>query len=98
MNLLAPAGLLLLVVNLGLLALAGWALIDAAMRPAAAFPAAGKLTKPAWVAILAVCVGLCLLGVRLLGLLGGAIAVATILYLVDVRPAVRDIGGGGPWR
>ena len=98
MNLLAPAEFLLWFVNILLLGLAAWALVDAALRPTAAFPAAGKLTKPAWVAILALCVGLCLLGVGLLGLLGGAVAVATILYLVDVRPAVREVGGGGRWR
>ena len=77
------------------LALVAWALVDAVVRPATGYVAAGKLTKPAWVAILAVCVGLCLLGVGLLGLLGGAVAVATILYLVDVRPALRELGGPG---
>jgi len=94
-NLLVPADLFLRGLNLVLLALAGWALVDAALRPSAAFPAAGKLTKPAWLGILAVCVGLCLYGVGLLGLPGGAIAVAVIVYLVDVRPAVRD---AGPYR
>jgi len=98
-NLLAPANFLLLAVNAVLLALAIWALVDAVLRPAAAFPAAGKLTKPAWVAILAVSVGLCLLGVGIFGILGLAVAVAVVLYLVDVRPAVRELGGGrGPWR
>ena len=95
MNLLAPADLFLLSLNLVLLALAVWALVDAFVRPAAAFPAAGKLTKPIWLGILALSVGLCLLGADLLGLLGGLIAVAVIVYLVDVRPAVR---GTGPYR
>ena len=93
-----PSDLLLLALQLVLLGLALWALVDAAVRPAAAFAAAGKLTKPVWLAILAVCVGLTLSGVGLFGLLGGAIAVATVLYLVDVRPAVREMGAGGPWR
>ena len=97
MNLLAPAGYFLTLVNLVLLALAVWAFADAAVRPAAAFPAAGKLTKPAWLAITGLCVLLSFLGVGLLGLLGGAIAVAVIVYLVDVRPAVRDMRPGGPW-
>ena len=95
MNLLAPADLFLFGLNLVLLAFAVWALVDAVIRPAAAFPAAGKLTKPAWLAILTLCVGLCLLGAQLLGLIGGLIAVAVIVYLVDVRPAVR---GTGPYR
>jgi len=98
-DLLAPANYLLLGLNLVLLGLAVWALGDAVLRPGPAFPAAGKLTKPAWVAILAVCVVFCLLARNALGLLGLAAAVAVIVYLVDVRPAVRELGGGrGPWR
>ncbi len=97
MNLLAPANYFLLLLNVVLLGLAVWAFADAVVRPAAAFPAAGKLTKPAWLAITGVCVGLCLLGAGLLGLIGGAIAVAVIVYLVDVRPAVRAMRPGGPW-
>lgn len=98
MNLLLGADALLLVLTLVLLVLSVWAFVDALIRPTAAFPAAGKLTKPVWVGILAVCVVLSLLGVSALGLLGGAIAVATIVYLVDVRPAVRDLGSPGRWR
>ena len=97
MNLLQPANYFLLLVNLVLLGLAVWAFADAAVRPAAAFPAAGKLTKPAWLGITGVCVLLSVAGVGLLGLLGGVIAVAVIVYLVDVRPAVRDLRPGGPW-
>ena len=98
MNLLAPSDLVLLVVNLALLLLAAWAFVDAVVRPAAAFPAAGKLSKLAWVAITGLCVVLCLNGAGLLGLIGGAVAVASIVYLVDVRPAVRDVRPGGQWR
>ena len=89
---LAPAETFLSGLNLVLLGFAVWALVDAAIRPGPAFPAAGKLTKPAWLAILGICVGLCLYGVALLGLFGGLIAVAVIVYLVDVRPAVRGTG------
>lgn len=97
MNLLEPANYFLVVVNLALLGLALWAFVDAAIRPSPAFPAAGKLTKGAWLAITGVCVALCWWGVGLLGLLGGIIAVAVIVYLVDVRPAVRDMRPGGSW-
>lgn len=78
------------------------ALVDAAIRPAQAYVAAGKLTKPAWLAIL----GLALVAVQFLGaglgIFGLAAAVATIVYFVDVRPALRAVGGGGrrprsPW-
>src|SRR3712207_9456629 len=39
------------VVLYGTLALALWAFVDAIIRPAAGFVAAGKLTKPGWLAI-----------------------------------------------
>ncbi len=97
MNLLAPTNLFLTVLNLVLLGLAFWAFFDALIRPAAAFPAAGKLTKPAWLAITGISVALCLVGVGLLGLFGAAVAVAVLVYLVDVRPAVRGVGSGGRW-
>jgi hypothetical protein len=66
--------------------------IDAAVRPAKAYEAAGKLSKPLWLVILGVAA---LVGIsfRLLGL---AAAVATIVYWVDVRPALREVQGRGP--
>ncbi len=94
-DLFAPADRLLLVLDLVLLALSAWALADAAVRSAPAFPAAGKLTKPAWLGILAVCVLVLLSGSGLLTLVAGT---AAIVYLVDVRPAVRDLGTPGRWR
>ena len=90
-----PTGLLLALLGLGALALKIWALVDAGTRPAPAFVATGKLSKVAWVAILAAAL---LLGWddfdSLFGLLG---TVAAIVYLVDVRPAVRELRSGGPW-
>jgi hypothetical protein len=90
--------LLISLLNLGLLVLCGWGFIDALTRPAAAFVAAGKLTKQIWLAILCVALLLCLVGaVSVLGLFGAVVAVAGIVYLVDVRPAVREMRPGGPW-
>ena len=90
-----PANLLLFVVGLLALAVKVWALVDACIRPGPAFPVAGKLTKVAWIVILALAVVLGMAGVtRLFGLIG---LVAAIVYLVDVRPAVREIRPGGPW-
>jgi hypothetical protein len=90
---------LLSLLNLGLLVLVAWALVDAATRPAAAFVAAGKQTKQIWLAILGVALLLSLVGLGgILNLFGFVIAVAAIVYLVDVRPAVREMRpGGGPW-
>jgi hypothetical protein len=84
--------------NLGVLILVGWALIDAATRPAAAFVAAGKQTKQTWLAILGVALFLCLIGLGgFLSLFGFIVVIAAIVYLVDVRPAVRGMRPGGPW-
>ena len=90
-----PSNLLLLVLGLGAFGLKLWALIDASTRPTAAYPAAGKLTKVAWVAILAA--ALVLGWFSVLGLFGLIGTVAAIVYLVDVRPAVRELRSGGPW-
>jgi hypothetical protein len=91
-----PSALLLFVVGLVILAVELWALVDACIRPGPAYVAAGKLTKPAWIAILAVA---SLLTLRFggLGLFGIVGVVAAIVYLVDVRPAVRATRPGGPW-
>lgn len=78
-----PAFALMSLVSLGLFVLKAYALVDCAMRPAAAFEAHGKLSKAAWVVILVLAV---LFGG--LGLLGIAGTVAAIVYLVDVKPAV----------
>ncbi|HEU5417047.1 MAG TPA: DUF2516 family protein [Streptosporangiaceae bacterium] len=89
-----------------------WAFIDAVRQQKAAFPAAGKQTKPLWLIIL---------GVALVIGLGGAIGrlnvfsflpiaafVAAAIYLADVRPKVGQFKRGssssssrqgpyGPW-
>jgi hypothetical protein len=69
-----------------------YALVDAAIQPTAAYVAAGKLTKPAWVAILAVALVVIGMG-QWFGVVGLAAIVATIVYFVDVRPAVRRFRG-----
>ena len=85
-----------------------WALIDAVRRPAAAFTAAGKQTKPIWLLILGVAsvVGLAFaLYGGITSILAVAAFAAAAIYHVDVRPKVKDYhkGGGtsngpyGPW-
>jgi 4-amino-4-deoxy-L-arabinose transferase-like glycosyltransferase len=84
------------------------ALADAIRRPAAAFPAAGKQTKPLWLIILGVScvVGLAAVAYQLgpINFLVIAAFVAAAIYMTDVRPKLKDIGGGssrqgpyGPW-
>jgi hypothetical protein len=86
---------LLSILSLAIVVMQGWALVDCVMRPTKAFEAAGKLTKPAWLAITAIALVVGLL-FGPLGILGLAGIVASIVYLVDVRPAVREVQGGGP--
>jgi hypothetical protein len=92
--------LLFLVFSLVILALAVWALVDAARRPASAFVAAGKRTKQVWMIVLGIATAVsffCVPGPLGLGLLpsflGLLSAVAAIVYLVDVRPAVAPHSG-----
>ena len=89
-----------------------WAFVDAARRPAAAFPAAGKRTKSLWLIILGVAmvVGLgyafYVQGASVTSILPVAAFVAAAVYMADVRPAVKDYRTGrstthsgpyGPW-
>ncbi len=79
----------------GLVAIRLWAVVDCATRKAAAFPAVDKLTKPAWLAITIISGGL---GALFLGqplnIISLISLVAALVYLTDVRPAVREVSGG----
>ncbi|GAA3098073.1 hypothetical protein JOF29_005919 [Kribbella aluminosa] len=70
------------------------ALADAAVRPRAVFIAADKLTKPGWVLVLAVfALSQVFQGwLSFFGLIG---IVASAVYLVDARPALRAATGRG---
>jgi hypothetical protein len=78
----------------GLIALRAWSLIDCGTRKAAAFPAADKLTKPAWLLIIIVSG---LLGTFASPPLWPISLISTVIsavYLADVRPAVKEVSGG----
>jgi hypothetical protein len=82
----------LMAVSLGLKV---WAFVEVLRARAEAFPAAGKRTRNLWLAILgvALAVNVVLLDpLNFLNLLG---TVAAIVYIVDVRPAVKQVGRGG---
>lgn len=67
-----------------------YAFVHAAMQRPDAYTAAEKLTKPVWLVILGVGTLLALV----LGVTGVAIAaVASGVYLVDVRPKILEIQG-----
>lgn len=90
-----PSGLLLWALSLFLLGLKGYALVDCARRPAGAFEAFGKLTKPAWLAITGIAAALQLLVGGVIGIVSLLGTVAAIVYIVDVKPAVS--GNANPW-
>ena len=85
-----------------------WAFIDAIIRPAHAFRAVGKLSKPIWLIILGVAFVLGLYAAAyggITGILSVAAFVAAAIYLADMRPKLKEFGRGsrsnsgpyGPW-
>jgi hypothetical protein len=87
-------GVVYLVLYYGTLALTAYALVDALIRPASGYVAAGKLTKPAWAAITALAT-LVVFWQGPMSFLGLPAIIAAVVYLVDVRPAVRGLRRGG---
>ncbi len=70
-----------------------FAFVDAATRREDAYRAAGKKTKPFWLIVLGAS-ALVSYFLPLLSFLPIIGVIATIVYMVDVRPAVREIAGG----
>jgi len=84
------------------LAVEGWALVHCLTQRADAFPVVGSLSKGGWLAILAGAVLVTLVcGNPTFGVVSmfSFIAVgAALIYLLDVRPALRDAtDGSGSW-
>lgn len=81
-------------VSWGLFLFALFAFIDAAVRREDAYRAADKKTKPFWLIVL----GLAALVMKFFSIFDFLPAfglVAVIVYMVDVRPALKQISGGG---
>ena len=106
-----PLNIFFLVISIAAFVVEAWAFVDAVRRPAPAFVAAGKKSKPIWLLILGVAtvVGLGYAfyvgGASAISILPVAAFVAAAVYLVDVRPKVREFKTGsssgsgpyGPW-
>jgi len=94
------ASLISIVVLIVSLIVQAIALIHCVTQRGDGFQAIGTLPKGAWLAILAVCFLLTFLGVGggatgIFGLIGIA---AALIYLLDVRPGLRDLTDGkGFW-
>lgn len=77
-----------------------WALIDAFRRRPDAYPAAGSQTKQFWLLVLAGGLVAQILFPALngiLGMLGLAGIIASIVYLVGVRPKLIEVTRGPRW-
>jgi hypothetical protein len=96
------------VLLLGAFVIEAWAFGDALRRPKAAFPAAGKQTKPIWLLILGVAFVIGIAGavgdLSLISIFPIVAFVAAAIYLVDVRPKINSLkssgtrqGPYGPW-
>jgi uncharacterized membrane protein len=97
MDLLGPVqDLVTLLLGVGALVLTGFAFIDAVQRPAAAFSYADKRTKTFWMIVVGIAFALAFvtLGRNTLSIFGIISVVAGAVYLVDVRPKVRQYRGG----
>jgi hypothetical protein len=80
-------------ISVVLLAMAAFAFIDAALRRTDAYPAASKQTKAFWLIILGLSIPVNWFQILFLQIAG---AIATIVYIVDVRPALKQVMGNGP--
>ena len=103
-----PIGYFFWALLIGAFVVETWAFVDAIRRPAAAYTAAGKQTKPLWLIILGVAFVIGIAGaahqLSIISILPIVAFVASAVYLADVRPKVREIKGNashngpyGPW-
>ncbi|MDI2131769.1 DUF2516 family protein [Yinghuangia seranimata] len=104
--LLAAFGSVTWVLFMGLMLMKLFCFVDAVTRREDAYRAADKQKKVFWVAILGISVAFDFFFGGLLSFISIASLVAAIVYLVDVRPALKQVGNGrrggtmgpyGPW-
>jgi hypothetical protein len=84
------------------LAVEGWAVVHCLTQRADAFPVVGSLSKGGWLAILAGAVLVTLVcgnpGFGGISMFAFIAVGAALIYLLDVRPALRDAtDGSGSW-
>lgn len=75
------------------LAVKTYAFVNSLLWSAQHYEAAGKLTKPAWMAILGIGLAaqLIMLGASPINLINLITTIAAIVYIVDVRPAMAEL-------
>jgi hypothetical protein len=86
----------LLLLGIGSMILTAWAFVDALRRRGALFPHAGRLSKGAWLAILGAAFAIAVVSLFApLGILNVVGVIAAGVYLADLRPKLKSLGGGG---
>jgi hypothetical protein len=91
-----------LILGIGSFLLTGYAFIDVVRRKGTLFPHAGRLSKAAWLGILGAAFLIALLTLTYvlsgsgspLGIFNVAGVIAAGVYLADLRPKLRQLGGG----
>lgn len=84
------------------LALGLWALLDVVSRPASSFAAAERQSKPIWLGISVGCAFVLSLYpifqvIEPQQILWLVAMVGVLVYLIDVRPRLKDIHNGSRW-
>ncbi len=104
MDLISPVvSTITLALAIGAALLGVFAVVDAGSRRPDAFAAADKQTKGTWSGITAACAVVSVLGLLVqgpfgaLGLLWLAALVGDLVYLLDVRPKLREVQRGSRW-
>jgi cytochrome bd-type quinol oxidase subunit 2 len=82
---------IMMLATLALFVLQGWAFVDAVSHRPEAYVAADKLTKTAWLIILGIALVAHMMNWSPFSILNLIGAVAAIVYLVDARPALREL-------
>lgn len=96
MNLISAQSTVALVLGLAALAVQVWAFVDALLNRPDAFVAAGKRTKGFWLLVTGVATAIgFVFFLNPFNLFSLVAIVAAGIYLTDVRPAVRAVGGRG---
>ena len=87
----------LLLLGIGSAGLTGYAFADVIRRKGSLFPHVGRLSKGAWLGILGAAFAIAIVSLgspNTLGLLNVVGVVAAGIYLADLKPKLKQVGGG----
>lgn len=87
----------LLLLGIGSAGLTGYAFADVIRRKGTLFPHVGRLSKGAWLGILGAAFAIAIVSLgspNTLGLLNVVGVVAAGIYLADLKPKLKQVGGG----